>query len=143
VQINNQVTQGIELEKINGIFTLTTERIVFWCQKGIFSDSVHSCNLSEVTTLNFHDKLTQTNLEIHTHMQIFRAMLMEGRGEIRQKIKQTFEDAIKSNRQTAQPLVNQADDIPAQIAKLSSLKDDGILTDEEFQEKKKELLNRM
>jgi hypothetical protein len=36
-----------------------------------------------------------------------------------------------------------ADDIPAQIKKLSDLKDSGILTDEEFETKKKELLDRM
>lgn len=35
------------------------------------------------------------------------------------------------------------DDIPTQIKKLSDLKDSGILTEEQFEKKKIELLNRM
>ena len=35
------------------------------------------------------------------------------------------------------------DDIPSQIKKLSDLKDSGILTEEEFQSKKQELLKKM
>ena len=34
-------------------------------------------------------------------------------------------------------------DIPAQIEKLADLKDKGIITDEEFQQKKQELLDRI
>jgi len=37
----------------------------------------------------------------------------------------------------------QADDIPTQIKKLSDLKDQGILTKEEFETKKKDLLSKM
>ena len=36
-----------------------------------------------------------------------------------------------------------AKDIPAQIEKLADLKDKGIITDEEFQQKKQELLDRI
>ena len=36
-----------------------------------------------------------------------------------------------------------AEDIPAQIKKLSDLKDAGILTDEEFQKKKEQLLAKI
>jgi hypothetical protein len=37
----------------------------------------------------------------------------------------------------------QADDIPTQIKKMSDLKDQGILTKEEFETKKKDLLSKM
>jgi hypothetical protein len=36
-----------------------------------------------------------------------------------------------------------AKDIPAKIEKLADLKDKGIITDEEFQQKKQELLDRI
>ncbi|MBT6073593.1 MAG: SHOCT domain-containing protein [Gammaproteobacteria bacterium] len=36
-----------------------------------------------------------------------------------------------------------AKDIPAEIEKLADLKDKGIITDEEFQQKKQELLERI
>lgn len=38
---------------------------------------------------------------------------------------------------------NQSNDIPSQIMKLSQLKDQGILTEDEFLNKKKELLAKM
>jgi len=43
----------------------------------------------------------------------------------------------------AKPSENKTDSIPDQIKKLSELKEAGILTDEEFEGKKKELLNRL
>ena len=43
----------------------------------------------------------------------------------------------------AAPKAQQADDIPAQLQKLASLKDAGILTEEEFAAKKAELLAKM
>jgi hypothetical protein len=35
------------------------------------------------------------------------------------------------------------EDIPGQVQKLSALKDQGILTEQEFQQKKQELLSKM
>jgi hypothetical protein len=39
--------------------------------------------------------------------------------------------------------VAEAESIPDQIAKLSALRDQGVLTEDEFQMKKQELLGRM
>jgi hypothetical protein len=47
----------------------------------------------------------------------------------------------KSNSSSAQ--IQEEVDIPSQIRKLSALKDEGILTEEEFNTKKSELLNKM
>ena len=48
-------------------------------------------------------------------------------------------ESQKSN----QGSVNVVDDIPSQIKKLSDLKDSGVLSVEEFEAKKKELLDRI
>jgi uncharacterized membrane protein YeaQ/YmgE (transglycosylase-associated protein family) len=55
--------------------------------------------------------------------------------------RQKLEDAIRQQQQAAQ--VQQQDEVYAEIRKLSELRDDGALTDEEFQAKKAELLNRL
>ena len=47
----------------------------------------------------------------------------------------------KNKEQTVHSVA--VDDIPTQIKKLSDLKDAGILTEEQFEKKKIELLNRM
>jgi hypothetical protein len=52
-------------------------------------------------------------------------------------VRQKFQAAVE-----AQP-ASGGDDIPGQIAKLAALRDDGILSDEEFQNKKAELLKRL
>jgi len=46
-------------------------------------------------------------------------------------------------QQTVVVQSNEADDIPSQIKKLSDLKDQGILTEEEFDAKKADLLSKM
>jgi len=43
----------------------------------------------------------------------------------------------------SEPTPSAALDIPTQIAKLAELRDQGILTNEEFEQKKTDLLNRL
>tara|TARA_A100000164_G_C21588481_1_gene621810 strand:- start:53 stop:538 length:486 start_codon:yes stop_codon:yes gene_type:complete len=53
-------------------------------------------------------------------------------------------DSIKTNKENFKSSpVEEKTDIPEQIKKLSDLKDQGILTEEEFQSKKKDLLDKM
>ena len=51
---------------------------------------------------------------------------------------------LRETKKPSQIIVEKQDsDIPGQIKKLSDLKDQGILTDEEFEAKKKDLLDKM
>jgi uncharacterized membrane protein YeaQ/YmgE (transglycosylase-associated protein family) len=52
-----------------------------------------------------------------------------------------LEDAIRRQQRAAQ--IQQQDDVYAEIRKLSDLRDEGALTDEEFEAKKAELLSRL
>ena len=59
-----------------------------------------------------------------------------------------FEDrlrnlGIRQKFQTATQPGGGQDDIPGQIAKIAALRDNGILSEEEFQNKKAELLERL
>jgi uncharacterized membrane protein YeaQ/YmgE (transglycosylase-associated protein family) len=55
--------------------------------------------------------------------------------------RQKLEEAIRQQQQAAH--VQQQDEVYAEIRKLSELRDEGALTDEEFQAKKTELLDRL
>ena len=61
------------------------------------------------------------------------------------KVAKTLIDMLKrQSKKPSQVIVEKQDsDIPAQIKKLSDLKDQGILSDEEFEAKKKDLLDKM
>ena len=49
----------------------------------------------------------------------------------------------RASRQTQEPPPPSSADVMAQIEKLADLKDRGILTEEEFEQKKKELFGRL
>jgi uncharacterized membrane protein YeaQ/YmgE (transglycosylase-associated protein family) len=55
--------------------------------------------------------------------------------------RQQLEDALQQHQRTVQP--NAHDEVMEQIRKLGELRDEGVLTDEEFQAKKAELLARL
>jgi|SRR5580765_966486 uncharacterized membrane protein YeaQ/YmgE (transglycosylase-associated protein family) len=55
--------------------------------------------------------------------------------------RQKLEEALRQQQSAAQ--IQRQDEIHAQIRKLSDLRDDGALTDEEFEAKKRELLDRI
>ena len=55
--------------------------------------------------------------------------------------RQKLEEALRQHQQTAQTQAH--DEVMEQIRKLGELRDEGVLTDEEFQVKKAELLSRL
>ncbi len=55
--------------------------------------------------------------------------------------RQKLEDAIRQHQNAAEAKVQ--DDVTEQIRKLGELRDEGVLTDEEFEAKKADLLSRL
>ena len=62
--------------------------------------------------------------------------------EVRNKLEELIQDH-KNQNATVASQANNTNDIPSQIQQLSTLKDSGILTEEEFQQKKSDLLSKM
>ncbi|MGZ4848724.1 MAG: DUF4429 domain-containing protein [Halobacteriota archaeon] len=60
---------------------------------------------------------------------------------IKRAVEQKLHEARSSRAQPMQQPVS--DDVPSQIQKLAQLREQGILTDQEFNQKKQELLSRM
>lgn len=66
--------------------------------------------------------------------------LIEQAYQLEQQIASHIDDAIKSRVSTRS---NSSEDVMAQIMRLSELKENGVLTNEEFEAKKKDLLGRI
>ncbi len=136
-------------------FVLTSDRVIF--RTGIVAKHGIEIPLERINTIFFHQR-------------IFERMLGLGDLEIESASKdgaQRFEDIhnpsavqneiykqmeaneikaaarISGGINAAQAAGSAADSIPDQIARLAQLRDQGVLTEEEFQAKKADLLGRM
>ena len=97
-------------------------------------------NTIEITYINPENIETVLRLEMLTGLTVNGTAVKckEMIDFLRQK--QILPRLLKKNQAAAAPV---QDDIPAQIQKLNALKEAGILTDEEFQAKKADLLAKM
>jgi len=130
-------------ETVPGIVFLTNKRILFHYQAlGNFVSEI--VPLSEIRSINCNGNgLTGSHVEVHTITKTYKILVTYKRSIV-QKIQQTFENA-KNNCSPVQSIFNNEpqQDALSQIEKLASLKDKGIISEEEFQTKKSELLSRL
>ena len=128
-------------EKYPGIAILTNQRFIF-TYKILFNWALESSLVSEIQALNcFGNGLTGGHIQIHTVVKTYD-ILVTYKKDLAQKIQSAFDNARKNaNVSTASP--NSNSEVIEQIEQLASLRDKGILSDSEFQEKKQELLSRL
>lgn len=130
-------------EKLPGVAFLTNKRFLF-CYKVMLNFSTETVSLDEIRAINSNgNQITGAHIEIHTISKIYD-ILVTYKKDIVQKIQKEFESAKDkyTSIQSTQS-ANPQQDILEQIEKLSSLKENGIITDSEFQAKKSDLLNRL
>ena len=134
-------------EKSLATVFLTDKRILLKSQlsKAIFSDTIQ---LDEVISVHcLANKFMGGYLEIQCSTKMY-SIEVAGTSDILKKIHEEFETAINNYKSqqaaqsSSQPNAPQPD-IADQIEKLAQLRDKGILTEEEFQAKKTDLLSRM
>ena len=131
-----------------GVLFLTDKRVFFnYSALGTFSSD--SISLDEIRSVNYYGNgLTGSHIQIHGLIKSYD-FLVTYKKKITQLIAQEFETAINNYKaqQAAQSINPQPNapqpDITDQIEKLAQLRDKGILTEEEFQTKKTDLLSRM
>lgn len=140
-------------------FVLTSDRVIF--RSGIISKHGIEIPLERINTIFFHQRIFERllglgDLEIESASKdgAQRFEDIQNPSGVQNEIYQQMEaNEIKSARRAAgaiveaQAGVGQAADsgvsIPDQIAQLGKLRDSGVLTEEEFQAKKAQLLDRM
>jgi len=128
------------------IITITEESIVY--KRGIFSISKNEVKHQDVRRVDSSQGLIQRlfsigNVFIFTTGDMAEIQL---RGyEEHEQIKNLISEQRKLYESKSSHSNNSVQniDIPEQIKKLNSLKEDGLITEEEFENKKKDLLQKM
>lgn len=139
----NCVIKSVNINKTEnypGIAVLTDKRFIF-TYKVLLNWTLETINVSEIQAINCSGNgLTGGHVQIHTLVKTYD-ILVSYKKDIAQKIEKAFETA--KNNAAAPSTPTGSDDAFAQIEKLSALRDKGILSDEEFQAKKQELLAKI
>lgn len=78
-----------------------------------------------------------------TNNAIFEFASLEVANNANNNLRQKIDKVLEKIPAKPSPLVSSEDDIPKQIEKLAEMKDKGIITEDEFSKKKKELLDKM
>ena len=135
-------------ESLPGVLFLTDKR-VFFNFRALGNFSSESMPLDEIRSINYYGNgITGNHIEIHGLIKTYN-FTVTYKKDITQLIVQEFESAINNYKSQQAALNNTPQsnapqpDIADQIKKLAQLRDEGILTEEEFQAKKTDLLSRM
>lgn len=126
-------------ESLPGVAILTDRRFIFH-YKVLLNTSTDTVTLDEIRSVNCSGNgLTGGHIEIHTIAKTYD-ILVTYKKDIMQKIQNTFETAKNStvsNNSQSVSATSSADE----IMKFKQLLDNGVITQEEFEAKKKQLLN--
>jgi len=124
----------------NGVFVATEKRLVFFSKK-LFGYDLETFSFKNISSLEISKGLMGHSITVFASGNKAK-MKWINKGDVAQ-----FNEYVNSNldnkNQVLSNIQTNSDDIPTQILKLSGLKDQGILTEDEFIIKKKELLNKM
>lgn len=132
-------------ETLPGVFILTDKRILF-IFKVLLSENMEAATLDAINSINCSGNgLTGGHIQIHTITKSYD-ILVSYKKNIMEMIQDTFlsaKETYDNNLRVGASSSTSDTDIIAQIEKLSQLKDKSILSEEEFETKKAELLSRL
>jgi hypothetical protein len=117
---------------------VTSKRVIFW-SRGVISNTTDAFNYRDISSVDAHRGLLLGDIEFNIKgaKEKWAAMQKRDVDAAAKLIRDLIDKANTTVPTTA------AASIPVQIKQLSELKDAGILTQQEFEAKKKDLLSRM
>lgn len=123
-----------------GIFIITSKR-VFHVAKVLWDVEFEQISLDQIDSVEFKTGMFVANLRIYGRNNIMEVDLSKDEAE---KCSRMINNAMELYKHPSAPTlpVPQADPL-AQIQKLAELKEQGVLSEEEFNEKKQQLLSRL
>lgn len=126
-------------ENLQSLIVLTDKRLIL-LEKGIFRESVKDFQLSAISSLSLSKGWTGESLEFTiSGVQGKITQLESGQGENIASLYRQLRNAPTAKA----PAAPAPPDVLAQLTRLGQLRDAGVLTEEEFMAKKKELLDRL
>jgi hypothetical protein len=123
----------------NGVFLATDKRLVFFAKK-MFGYDMESFPYSNISSFEMSKGLLGHTIAFfasgnHAKMKWIKV------GDVNHFV--SYVKSQMGKKATEQPQVMAGNDIAEQIRKLADLRDKGIVTEEEFQTKKTEMLSRL
>lgn len=134
---------GNEVPK-SGILVATEKRVVFF-GKRMFGHDMESFLFSNISSIENSKGFMGHSVTIHASGNKVNMKWINS-GDVNQFAKYVndkLNSANESSPDRSDKQTGEEEDIPTQIQKLSDLKEKGILTEEEFETKKSELLKKM
>lgn len=129
--------EGVACQRLTNL--ATNKRIILYCRKRSHNYDLRVFPYSTISSVEVGERQSGHRISFSAAEKICMKDIQNGDVQkfveyVRSKIEDTAEGNTPSKRTL---------DIPDQIRKLAELKDQGILTEEEFESKKKELLAKM
>ena len=142
---NAVVITGKNKKALPGIIVITNQR-VFLYNKVLFTVNMESFNLKDINSIDsMSDGIKGSKIKIHTTTKSLE-ILISYKSSIATRIIQLLDTAMndaKNEFKNSNQISTSSPDIIEQIKKLAELKEQGILSEEEFSNKKQDLLNKI
>ena len=123
----------------NGVLVVTNERVAFY-GKGFLSEVLETIPLNKITSIERKSLMGHRTIKMHTSHDQLEFKTFEDK-------EQQLVDAIEAGREqsipASAPQTTQQSDPMEALKKLGELKELGVITDDEFQEKKRALLAKL
>lgn len=122
---------------------IITDSMVYFYRKGLLGEVLENMPLKSITSIERKSTLGHHTIRLHTSHDDLSFKCVEGK-----EVVQVLVEAIEQGRGITQPSATNSTRHPEEsaidkIKKLAELKDAGILSEEEFQEKKAQLLSEI
>lgn len=122
-----------------GILVSTNRRLVFVDKGLLYGLKVEDFPLDKITTIQYETGLLLGEIKIHTSGNIAKI------DNVEKATARAFAEFVRNKlsqpKETTATIINNQPDVYDQLEKLAKLKEQGILTQEEFDTQKKKLLN--
>lgn len=125
----------------NGIFVATEKRLIFFAKK-LFGYDLETFPYKSLSSIEQSKGMMGHTITVFASGNKAK-MKWINKGDVAQFTQFVNSKLGHQGQENSQASSSNGDDIPSQIQKLSELKDKGILTEEEFLNKKNELLAKM
>lgn len=132
--IGKLMGQGDDRQR-NGVLIVTDRRVVFYL-KGLMTEVIEAIDLKKVSSVEHHSTLMHNRLRIYTSGDDldFKCSDKDRAKRIRDLIEERRGGGLAEASEAA------GESITSQLERLAALKENGILTDEEFTAQKVKLL---
>ena len=136
--IGEMMGRGSDRQR-NGVLMVTQHRVVFY-RKGLLGEVLETIPIKTITSVERKSTLGFRTIRMHTsHDKLeFKTLSADAERAVMQALESQREASIAGG-----PAPTQPDDVVTTLKKLAELRDAGVVTAQEFEAKKAELLARL